>query len=118
KRTVLHEPPAVDGLAPQEQPQFDHTSIVATILQAFASNPARAIRAMPPRVRRAPHLGSVLLDRPRTDVDEPRNARNLMELWRQQARRRREALDRVDAVGQPSQAPDGAGQPLRLTDFQ
>jgi len=127
KRTVLHAPSA--GPQQDGQPQFDHTSIIKTLLLAFAEDPDAAIAAMPLRVQRAPHLGSVVLDAPRDDVDDPRNARNLLELWRREARRRREALVPVPAPeagsegAEPaqvrvSQAPDGAGKPLLLTDFQ
>jgi phospholipase C len=123
RRQVLHEP--IPGAEQDGRPQFDHTSLIKTILLAFAEDPEAAVAAMPPRVQAAPHLGSVLLDAPRHDVDEPRNARSLMALWRQEARERREALKPVSeearAAGEEgtrSAAPDGAGQPQRLTDFQ
>jgi phospholipase C len=100
------------------QPQFDHTTPIKTILTAFAEDPDAAVRAMPGRVQRAPHLGRVLLDEPRRDVDEPRNQRSLMETWRQQARRRREVRSDPEGDGAvPSLAPDGAGQDVILTDF-
>jgi phospholipase C len=124
KRQVLHEPAPVDGREPREQPQWDHTSLIRTILTAFAKNPDAAIKKMPGRVQRAPHLGSLLLDKPRTDIDDPRNAGDLMETWRQEARVRRAALP-ADAQTSPepgagtrSRAPDGAGHPIVLTDFQ
>jgi phospholipase C len=117
RRQVLHAPPQVDGLTQRDQPQYDHTTLIKTILLAFARDPAGALAAMPTRVQRAPHLGSVVLDKPRTDVDDPRNARGLMEAWRAKARTRREALLETPK-GRRSQAPDGAGHPLVLTDFQ
>jgi hypothetical protein len=66
----------------------------------------------------------VLLDAPRTDIDDPRNARDLMDSWRLEARRRRAALpadartSAAEGAGTSSVAPDGAGQPFVLTDFQ
>jgi phospholipase C len=110
RRQVLHGPPP-------SEPQYDHTTLIKTILLAFAKDPAKAVAAMPLRVQRAPHLGSVLLDAPRRDVDDPRNARGLMEAWRAEARRRREALLETDGERR-AEAPDGAGHPLVLTDYQ
>jgi phospholipase C len=117
RRQVLHEP---DGAQPGD-PQFDHTTLIKTILLAFA--PDEALGMVPGRVQRAPHLGGLLLDEPRTDVDEPRNQRNLMEAWRLEARRRRNVRppDEQEPGGgadQRSVAPDGAGHPLVLTDLQ
>jgi phospholipase C len=109
RRHVLKGPPVPD-------PPFDHTSIVKTILLAFAKDPAAAIAGMPPRVQHAPHLASVLGPL-RTDVDEPRTARDLMDAWRKEAAQRRRAQVLPDgSVG--ALAPDGAGQPIVLTDFQ
>jgi phospholipase C len=116
KRQVLHEAPQaeVDGA------QFDHTTLIKTILLAFAKDPDAALQQLPGRVQRAPHLGSTLLPRARTDIDDPRNARDLMETWRQEARQRRTALPPAETSGRDtrSAAPDGAGHPLVLTDFQ
>jgi hypothetical protein len=53
-RQVCHETP-------------EHTSLIKTILQRFASNPQHAIRAMPGRVQQAPHLGMLGEAGPRTD---------------------------------------------------
>jgi phospholipase C len=113
RRRVLHEPaPTESG----EQPHFDHTSIIKTILLAYAKDPKAALSAMPRRVQRAPHLGS-LLGPVRTDIDDPRNARDLMDTWRKEAVQRRRAQRREDgSVG--ALAPDGAGQPVVLTEFQ
>jgi phospholipase C len=127
KRRVLHEPTrAADGRPEREQPQWDHTSLIKTILLSAlpAAKADAAIKKMPGRVQRAPHLGEVLLDTARTDIDSPRNEGNLMEAWRQEARRRREIqpddvrVAQEAGVNARSKAPDGAGQPVVLTDFQ
>ena len=123
RRHVLHEPERIPEGDEREQPQWDHATLVKTILLAFANNPGAAVRRMPPRVRRAPDLGQVLLDAPRTDVDDPRNARNLMDRWRVEARRRRLARPPDELPGERTEsprsiAPDGVGQELVLTDFQ
>jgi hypothetical protein len=127
KRQVLHEPgPIDDGRPDRDQPQWDHTALIKTILLSTLSQAkaAAALEKMPGRVRRAPHLGEVLLDRPRTDIDSPRNEGNLIEAWREEARRRREVQPEdvtfAEAAGitPRSKAPDGAGQPVVLTDFQ
>jgi phospholipase C len=110
RRQVLHDPPPGASGA---QAHFDHTSIVKTIMLAFAKDPAAALAPMPRRVQRAPHLGS-LIGPVRTDVDDPRNARDLMNAWRAQATQRR----RAQAPGAVAPAPDGAGQPVLLTEFQ
>ena len=116
RREVLHAPAQADA----DGAQYDHTTLIKTILLAFARNPTTALARMPGRVRRAPDLAGVLLDEPRADVDDPRNARDLMDTWRQEARRRRMALpaDQVEGDATASVAPDGAGHPLVLTDFQ
>jgi phospholipase C len=116
RRQVLHAPAEPEpGTA-----QYDHTSLLKTILLAFARNAGAALGSMPGRVQRAPHLGGVLLDQARTDVDDPRNAGDLIEAWRQAARARRAAMppEQTPEPGTRSAAPDGAGQPLVLTDFQ
>ncbi len=110
RRTVLHDPEGADS----RQRSYDHTTLIKTILLAFASNPTAALTKMPGRVQRAPHLGNVILDAPRTDIDEPRNARELLEAWRTAARQKRTAAGDAGV----SLAPDGAGQPVVLTDFQ
>jgi phospholipase C len=93
---------------------FDHTALIKTILTRFAADPSQAVQRMGTRVMNAQHLGIVLADEPRTDVpphDEPRQA---LDDWRIRARAdRRAAPDRA-----PAPAPDGAGRPLVLHDFQ
>jgi hypothetical protein len=113
---VLHAPAQADA----DGAQYDRTTLIKTILLAFARNPGTALARMPGRVQRAPDLAHVLLDESRTDVDDPRNARDLIDTWRQQARRRRMALPagQVAQEATASLAPDGAGHPLVLTDFQ
>jgi phospholipase C len=115
-RKVLHEPSG----AATDAAQFDHGTLSKTILTAFAKDPAAAIAKMPGRVQRAPHLGDVLLAAPRTDIDDPRNARELMQAWRQEARARRTVGSGPQAAGaaRVSHAADGAGHPVVLTDFQ
>jgi phospholipase C len=113
RRQVLHEPPRTES---GEQPQFDHTTILKTILLAFAQDPDAALAGMPRRVQRAPHLGS-LLGPVRTDIDDPRNTRDLMDTWRAEATQRRRAQLRDNGTT-GALAPDGAGQPVVLTDFQ
>jgi phospholipase C len=121
-RQVLKGPPGVDGTE-GSQTHFDHTSLIKTILLAFAEDSEAALSKMPQRVQSAPHLGGVLTGRPRTDIDDPRNARNLMEAWRQEARNRRQVDPQTlrpskTNDGAHSSAPDGAGHPLVLTEFQ
>ncbi|MGN6586133.1 MAG: alkaline phosphatase family protein [Solirubrobacterales bacterium] len=100
-------------------PQFvchdvlEHTSLIATILRRFAANPDHAIAAMPERVQRAPHLGTVLAPEPRQDLPTRDTLHDEMAEWRKAARRERRARK-----GQPSQSPDGAGHPLELHEFQ
>jgi hypothetical protein len=56
----------------------------------------------------------VLADAPRTDVPDAQAVRDAIDAWRADARElRRGAPD-----GAPSDAPDGAGQPFRLHEFQ
>lgn len=91
---------------------FEHTSLIATILRRFAHDPEEALRAMPKRVAEAPHLGSLLEDEPRTDIEGREGLREQMAEWRQAAQ-----VERRAGNG-PSPAPDGAGHELELHDFQ
>jgi phospholipase C len=91
---------------------FEHTSLISTILHRFAANPEQALRAMPERVRKAPHLGILLEDEPRTDVAGHGHLREEMNAWRAGARAARRAKDGA------SVAPDGAGHHLELHHFQ
>lgn len=92
---------------------LEHTSLIATILQRFAANPAHALRAMPERVRKAPHLGMLLEAEPRTDM-QPRDQLHAdMSAWRTQARQERRASHDGASV-----AADGSGHDFELHDFQ
>jgi phospholipase C len=94
--------------------QFDHTSLIKTILQRFAADPQSAIAQMGARVQHAPHLGAALADAPRTDIPDHRDAREQIAAWREHAR----ASRRGTAAHGPSPAPDGAGHPPVLHEFQ
>jgi phospholipase C len=93
---------------------FEHTSLIATILRRFAANPEHAIRAMPERVQRAPHLGGLLEAEPRTDIDSRDELHTDIAAWRKRARDERRAAH----GGGPSPAEDGAGHEFELHDFQ
>jgi phospholipase C len=93
---------------------FDHTSLIATILRRFAHDADRAIASMSRRVQTAHHVGVALADAPRTDIPDHREIREAMDAWRIAAREKRNATP----DGRPSPAPDGAGQPLVLQQFQ
>jgi len=95
---------------------FDHTSLMKTILLRFAANPSQAIANMGPRVQRAQHLGIVLGDEPRTDLDNQAHVDLLdrLEQWRAGARRQRRASSR----GEPAPDPDGAGKNWQPTQLQ
>ncbi|HET9675925.1 MAG TPA: alkaline phosphatase family protein, partial [Solirubrobacterales bacterium] len=94
---------------------FDHTSLIATILQRFAANPEHALRAMPERVQmtKQKHLGLMLESEPRRDIAPHAELHDEMVEWRKQARQERRAGD-----GKASPSFDGAGHPLELHDFQ
>jgi phospholipase C len=91
---------------------FEHTSLIATILRRFAANPEHALRAMPERVRHAPHLGVLLEDAPRRDIEGRGQLHHEMASWRTEARAARRSDNGASA------APDGAGHHLELHDFQ
>ena len=93
---------------------FDHTTLIKTILTRFAADSAGAIAQMSQRVQNAPHFGQVLEDAPRTDIPSHDSARTAISNWRTKAR----ALRRATTAATPSAAPDGAGQPVVLQDFQ
>lgn len=93
---------------------FDHTSLIKTILLRFAADPQRALNHMPQRVQNAPDLGMLLAEEPRSDIGGHEQLHDTIDNWRSQARSARRAAP----DGGASPAPDGAGQPLRLTDLQ
>jgi phospholipase C len=93
---------------------FDHTTLIKTILTRFSKNPDVAIAQMPKRVQAAQHLGSVLADKPRTDIPDTSSVRAAIDSWQAKAMQQRRGI----TGGAPSEAPDGAGQPFRLHEFQ
>ena len=92
---------------------FEHPSLIATILRRFAANPEHALQAMPARVQNAPHLGMLLEDEPRKDIDSRAALHAEMTEWRVKARN-----DRRGASRAVSPAADGAGHDFELHDFQ
>jgi phospholipase C len=93
---------------------LDHTVLIKTILTRFAADPDQAVQQMGTRVEKAKHLGLVLGDEPRTDIPPHHDARSALDRWRTKAKSDRRAA----AEQAPSPAPDGAGRPLVLQDFQ
>jgi phospholipase C len=94
--------------------QFDHTSLIKTILLRFADNPPEAIARMGARVAYAQHLGVALTDAPHTDVPDNDAARDQIAQWRVESH----AARRGTAEHGPSLARDGAGRKLGLHEFQ
>ena len=92
---------------------LEHTSLIATILRRFAANPEHALKSMPERVQKAPHLGMLLAEEPRKDIEGREQLHEEMREWRQSARAERRSGDKA-----PSAAPDGAGHDFELHDFQ
>jgi phospholipase C len=92
---------------------LEHTSLIATILRRFAANPEHALRSMPERVQRAPHLGMVLKAEPRNDIESRDPLHKEMVDWRVKARAERRATRAGASV-----AADGAGHGFELHDFQ
>jgi hypothetical protein len=64
-------------------------------------------------VQDAPHLGALLEDRARTDIEPHDVVHKTMLDWRRQAREERRARK-----AEPSAASDGAGRPMDLHEFQ
>jgi phospholipase C len=93
---------------------LDHTVLIKTILTRFAANPDQAIQRMGQRVQNAHHLGILLEDAPRQDTAPADDAHAAIDAWRTEARARHQAAP----DGATSPAPDGAGRPLVLHDFQ
>jgi phospholipase C len=93
---------------------FEHTSVIATILRRFAANPEHALRSMPERVQKAPHLGMLLEAEPSKNIDNRDQLHEEMVDWRVKAR----AARRASAGGGASPAADGAGHSFELHDFQ
>ncbi|MFP5389518.1 MAG: alkaline phosphatase family protein [Thermoleophilia bacterium] len=92
---------------------LEHTSLIATILRRFAASPEHALRSMPERVQRAPHLGMLLEAEPRKDIENRDQLHEEMTNWRVKARK-----ERRGNAGAASTAGDGAGHSFELHDFQ
>jgi phospholipase C len=103
-RTVCHD-------------QLDHTVLIKTILKRFARDPEDAITAMGTRVKNAKDLGIVLADAPRADIPAHEDVRAAMDRWRLEATGSRRGGS-ADSANTLSAAPDGAGQPFVMHDFQ
>jgi phospholipase C len=93
---------------------FDHTSLIKTVLTRFAKNADAAIASMGLRTANALHLGLLLEDKPRADLKEPAKPRREMNRWRIEAKERRQGAEE----GGASRTSDGAGQDLKLHEFQ
>jgi len=95
--------------------QFDHTSLIKTILlqSTDPDHSDEAIKRMGPRVEHAQHLGVLLDEQARDDIPAPTEPRAQIDAWRARAKAKR----RGTKAG-ASLAPDGAGRPLSLHDFQ
>jgi phospholipase C len=105
------------GTGTQPEEAWDHTALIRSILKVCLGEKAQqAIDAMGGRVKnRRAHLGLMLHDEPRTDIPrEASDARLRLRQWQHEAREARLPPDR----GERSVAPDGAGHPLVLSDFQ
>jgi phospholipase C len=112
RKHVCHE--AFEG---DEAEAWDHTALIRSILKLCLGDGSQAvIEAMGGRVKdRRAHLGLMLEEDPRTDLpQEMADADERLREWRAEAREARLPADR----GQRSKAPDGAGHPLVLSDFQ
>jgi phospholipase C len=93
--------------------QFDHTSLISTILRRFAAKPDDAIAKMGKRTQRAADLGTCLRGSARHDIPSHSYLHEVLAGRRLEARARRRP-----AAGGPSPAPDGAGHDMQLHDFQ
>ena len=93
--------------------QFDHTSLIATILRRFAAKPAQALKKMGKRTQRVADVSGCLGDAVRTDIPSHSYLHEVLAGRRLEAR----ALRRP-AIGGPSPAADGAGHEMVLHDFQ
>jgi phospholipase C len=93
--------------------QFDHTSLIATILRRFAANPEQALTNMGTRTARAADVGDCLGGAVRDDIPSHSYLHEVLAGRRLEARARRRP-----AMGGKSPAPDGAGHEMALHDFQ
>jgi phospholipase C len=93
--------------------QFDHTSLISTILRRFAAHPNKAVANMGKRTERAATVAGCLGDAIRQDIPSHSYLHEVLAGRRLEAR----ALRRP-AIGGPSPAGDGAGHEMALHDFQ
>ena len=93
---------------------FEHTSLIKSILLRFAQDPDAAIKQMGDRVENARHLGILLEDEVRTDIATHQDVRGAVDAWHRNARASRRGVRELRA----SEAPDGAGRPFVLHEFQ
>ncbi|HET7483796.1 MAG TPA: alkaline phosphatase family protein [Solirubrobacterales bacterium] len=100
---------------------LEHTTLISTILRAFAEDGELAVSNMPTRVRHAPHLGALLEADPRPEMldvkalqEEIDEVRARLDEWHAMIRLARRARE-----GKPSEVTDGgAGRPQPLHDWQ
>jgi len=93
--------------------RFDHTSLIATVLRRFASNPDHAVANMGTRTEGAADVSGCLGDAVRDDIPSHSYLHEVLAGRRLEARARRRP-----ALGGPSPAGDGAGHEMELHDFQ
>ena len=93
--------------------QFDHTSLISTILRRFAKQPSKALAAMGRRTERAANLEVCLRASVRHDIPSHGFLHEVLAGRQMEARAGRRA-----ARGGPSPAGDGAGHEMPLHDFQ
>jgi hypothetical protein len=93
--------------------QFDHTSLISTILRRFAASPDQALKNMGKRTQRAADLGVCLRGSAPHDIPSHSYLHEVLAGRRLEARARRRP-----ATGGPSPATDGAGHEMILHDFQ
>lgn len=93
--------------------QFDHTSLISTILRRFAANPDEALANMGKRTEAAEHLGVCLGEVVRDDIPSHSYLHEVLAGRHLEARARRRP-----AIGGASPASDGAGHDMVLHDFQ
>ncbi len=93
--------------------QFDHTSLIATILRRFAAKPDQAVANMGARTKAAADVSGCVGSAVRDDIPSHSYLHDVLAGRRLEAR----ALRRPRAGG-ASPAADGAGHDMELHDFQ
>jgi phospholipase C len=117
KRFVCHEAFAEQSAGDMAPEAWDHTALIRTILRVCLGSKADdAIKEMGGRVQsRSAHLGLMLEEEPVTERPfDTTEAELRLRSWREQAR----AARMPSGDGKPALAPDGAGQPFVLNEFQ